>query len=194
MMSSLRKGMPGIPVLLFFLISCFRLPLALAQSSEIPAPDYYLPDISYNSDIPAPAEYLGYPVGKWHVTHDQLVGYMRLLDQASDRISLQVYGYSHEDRPMLCLTITSPDNHSRLDDIQTRRRQLADPRLRIRLNPADFPAVAYMGYSIHGNEASGSNAALLVAYYLAAAQTPEVERLLEQSVILLDPCFNPDGL
>jgi hypothetical protein len=51
-----------------------------------------------------------------------------------------------------------------------------------------------MGYSIHGNEASGSNAALLVAYYLAAAQSPELDNQLKNTVILFDPCFNPDGM
>jgi hypothetical protein len=156
--------------------------------------EYYLPAVPYNPAIPTPAQYLGYEVGAWHVSHDQLVGYMRELDRVSDRITLQEYGRSHEHRPMLCLTITAPENHARLDDIRRQRRRLADPAVSAGLDPGAYPAVAYMGYSIHGNEASGSNAALLVAYYLAAAQTPEVERFLKNTVVLLDPCFNPDGL
>ena len=155
---------------------------------------YYLPDISYNSSIPTPAQYLGYEVGEWHVSHDQLLAYMRVLAQASDRIQLQEYSRSHENRPLVCLTITAPDNHKNISSIRTARRQLADPSVSKKLNPNDFPAVAYMGYSIHGNEASGSNASMLVAYYLAAAQSKEVEQLLQQAIILLDPCFNPDGL
>ncbi len=57
-----------------------------------------------------------------------------------------------------------------------------------------MPIVVYQGFSIHGNEPSGSNAALLVAYYLAAAESDEVENLLDTVVILFDPSFNPDGL
>ncbi|MCB0531336.1 MAG: zinc carboxypeptidase [Saprospiraceae bacterium] len=169
------------------------LPLHLL-AQEKPTLQYYLPEITYDPAIPTPAQYLGYEVGEWHVSHDQLVGYMRALDQASDRISMQEYGRSHEHRPLLCLTITAPENHARLDDIRQQRRVLADPARSAGLDPAAFPAVAYMGYSIHGNEASGSNAAMLVAYYLAAGQTPELETFLKNTIILLDPSFNPDGL
>ncbi len=57
-----------------------------------------------------------------------------------------------------------------------------------------MPIVVYQGFSIHGNEPSGSNAALAVAYYLAAAQGSEIEKLLNETVILFDPSYNPDGL
>ncbi len=175
------------------IVALLLLPLTL-RAQEKPSLNYYLPDIAYNAAIPTPAQYLGYEVGEWHVTHDQLVGYLRELDQASERISLQEYGRSHEHRPLLCLTITAPENQARLDEIRQQRRRLADPAQSSRLDPAAYPAVAYMGYSIHGNEASGSNAAMLVAYYLAAAQTEEVRDFLKNTVILLDPSFNPDGL
>lgn len=163
-------------------------------SQEKPTLGYYLPDILYNSDVPTPARYLGAEVGEWHVSHDQLAGYMREIARDNPRIKLQEYGRSHENRPLYCLTITAPENHARLDEIRRQRRQLADPAVTPKPDPAALPSVAYMGYSIHGNEASGSHAAMLIAYYLAAAQTPEVEQLLKNTVILLDPCFNPDGL
>ncbi|MEZ4987846.1 MAG: M14 family zinc carboxypeptidase [Saprospiraceae bacterium] len=51
----------------------------------------------------------------------------------------------------------------------------------------------YQGYSIHGNEPSGGNAAMLMAYYLAAGQGAEIEQLLQNTIILFDPCYNPDG-
>jgi len=183
---------------LFTVLFCVAqaLPIAYAQqAAPIGQPlGYYLPDVQYDPGIPSPAQFLGYEVGAWHVSHDQLVGYLRELDRVSARIALHEYGRSHEHRPMLCLTVTAPENHARIDDIRQQRRRLADPAGSAGLDPASFPAVAYMGYSIHGNEASGSNAALLVAYYLAAAKTPEVERFLKNTVVLLDPCFNPDGL
>ena len=179
-----------LPLLLPLLL---LLPLPLSAQDR-PSLAYYLPDVRYDTAIPTPAQYLGYEVGAWHVTHDQLVGYLRELDRLSERISLREYGRTYERRPLICLTITAPGNQTRLDEIRRERRRLADPAVSRKMDPAKLPAVAYMGYSIHGNEASGANASLLVAYYLAAAQTPDVEKLLENTVILLDPCFNPDGL
>ncbi|MDX2135834.1 MAG: M14 family metallopeptidase [Saprospiraceae bacterium] len=155
---------------------------------------WYLPEVSYNPSIPTPQSWLGYPVGARHVTHDQLLGYMRALDQASERVQMVEYGRTHEERPLVCLIITAPANHQHIDFIRKNRLLLCDPSQSASLDPADAPAVVYMGYSIHGNEASGSNAALLVAYYLAAAQSPEAEAQLANTVVLLDPCFNPDGL
>ncbi len=166
-------------------------PVAMAQK---PSLDYYLPAASYDPAVPKPADVLGYEVGEWHVSPDQLVTYMRELARTSQRVVLREYGRTHERRPLVYLTITSPENHRQLDDLRQRRRLLADPARSSGLDPAALPAVVMMGYSIHGNEASGSNAALLVAYYLAAAQSQEVEQLLQNTVVLLDPCFNPDGL
>ncbi len=156
--------------------------------------NYYLPDITYNSAVPTPAQYLGYEIGEWHISHDLLVGYMRELARSSDRVRLREYGRSHEKRPMLCLTITAPTNHSRLETLRTERQKLTDRSQSGKLDIKNMPAVNYMGYSIHGNEASGCNAALLVAYYLAAGQSAEIEQLLQHTVVLLDPCFNPDGM
>ncbi len=165
-----------------------------AFSQSKPTLDYYLPAVLYNPAIVTPAAFLGFEVGARHVSHDQLVAYMRELDRASDRITLQEYGRSHEGRPLLCLTITDPSNQTRLEAIRETRARLTDPAQSGSLDLKNLPAVNYMGYSIHGNEASGSNASLLVAYYLAAAQTEEVDQLLKNTVVLFDPCFNPDGM
>ncbi len=156
---------------------------------------YYLPDsIDYNPVIPTPKSIIGHEVGEWHISHDRLVNYMYALDKASDRISLEVTGYTHEARPLLLLTITSPQNHQNIEAIQTQHLQLTDPGKSGSLDTKNMPAVFYIGHSIHGNEPSGSNASLLTAYYLAAAQGKEIEEYLNNTVILLDPSFNPDGL
>ncbi|WP_395338727.1 M14 family metallopeptidase [Ningiella sp. W23] len=153
--------------------------------------DYLPSDQNYDSSIPTPESVLGYPVGTWHVRHDQLVAYMRALDEASDRISLQVTGYTHEQRPLVLLTITAPENQSNVEQM----RQAHLERLRSgEAASADDPLFIYMGYSVHGNEPSGSNASLLVAYHLAASQSEEVTKLLSENVVLLDPSLNPDGL
>ncbi len=154
---------------------------------------YYLPAVAYDPAVPSPKAWLGYEVGEWHVSHDQIVGYMRELARTSQRVQLREYGRSHEQRPMLCLTITAPENKPKLDGWKKQRQAMRQsPNAAADLSA--MPSVAYMGYSIHGNEASGSNAAMLFAYYLAAGQSPELLDALRQTVILLDPCFNPDGV
>lgn len=156
---------------------------------------YYLPEeVNYNTSIPTPQSVIGHEVGEWHVTHDRLINYMYALDRASDRLSLEVTGYTHEARPLLLLTITSPKNHQNLEAIRVQHNLLTDVQKSGDLNTANMPAVFYVGFSIHGNEASGVNAALLVAYHLAAAQGPEIENALENTIILFDPCYNPDGM
>lgn len=156
---------------------------------------YYLPDsVSFNTAIPTPKSVIGHEVGEWHVSHDRLVNYMYALDKASDRVSLEVTGYTHEGRPLLLLTITSPKNHESIEAIKTQHVQLTDPAKSGSLNISSMPAVFYMGHSIHGNEPSGSNSALLTAYYLAAAKGKEIEEYLTNTIILFDPGFNPDGL
>lgn len=156
---------------------------------------YYLPaKIQYSPSIPTPQSIIGHQVGEWHITHDRLVNYMMALDKASDRISLEVIGQTHENRPVIVLIITSPKNHQNIEQIRTQHLQLSDPTKSGSLNVNDMPAVFYIGHSIHGNEASGANASLITAYYLAAAQGPEIEKYLENTIILFDPSFNPDGL
>ncbi|MCC7246852.1 MAG: zinc carboxypeptidase [Saprospiraceae bacterium] len=180
--------------LIYLFAATFFLSSGLRAQAIAPSLGYYLPSANFDPNIPTPASSLGFEVGEWHASHDQLVAYMRLLDQASDRISMRVYGRSHEGRPMVCLTITHPDNHARLDAIRAERSRLSDPASSGDLNISQLPAVNYMGYSIHGNEPSGSNASMLVAYYLAAARTEEVDQLLRNTIILFDPSFNPDGM
>lgn len=172
-----------------YLLAALLLPTLLFSQEKINL-HYYLPNVAYDATIPTPARYLGYEVGEWHASHDQLVAYMRVLAESSPRVRLQEYGRSHENRPLICLTITAPANHDRVEAIKAARQGLRTGKTA----PEQAVPVAYMGYSIHGNEASGTNAALMVAYYLAAAQTDEVKQLLEKNVILLDPCFNPDGM
>ena len=85
-----------------------------AQSNDL---SYYLPDVSYDSAVPSPAEFLGYDVGDWHVSHDQLRYYMEALAKSSDRVHIEEYARTYENRPLLLLTITSERNHRRINEI-----------------------------------------------------------------------------
>lgn len=151
----------------------------------------YLPDtFEYDASIPTPESVLGWPVGTWHVRHDQLIAYFEAVAAASDRIELEDYGRSHEHRRLLVAKVTSA---SRLPQLETVRRQHLAGAAGERDRSAD-PVVIWMGYGVHGNESSASNASLLLLYFLAAAQGPRVDELLANSVVIIDPCLNPDGL
>lgn len=155
---------------------------------------YYLPkDVAYNQAIPTPKSVIGHQVGEWHVTHDKLVQYMYALAKASDRITIENRGSTFEGRPLLLLTITAPSNHQNIENIRTQHVALTKSGSSS-LNTSSMPAVVYQGFSIHGNEPSGANASLAVAYYLAAAEGQKINELLNNVVILFDPSFNPDGL
>lgn len=171
--------------------------LSLAISAEevqVPGLDYYLPaQAKHDPAIPTPQQALGYQVGEWHLHHHELLSYCQQLATASDRVTLTEYARSHGRRPLLYLTITAPENHAQLDSLRKAHVQRA-------LNPQpenadvqEAPLVIWMGYGVHGNEPSASNAAVLLAYHLAAARDPATVQLLQRCIILLEPCLNPDG-
>lgn len=150
----------------------------------------YLPEnTQYNQSITTPTQALGAEVGEWHVRHDQLANYMQILANQSKRVSIVETGRTHENRPLYLLAITSEKNQQDLNDIQAKHiKNLGQS------TNNDDPLIIWMGYSVHGDEPSGANAALLIAYYLAAGQSELLDQLLENNVILLDPSVNPDGL
>ncbi|MFT5998913.1 MAG: hypothetical protein ACI81P_001369 [Neolewinella sp.] len=179
-------------LLLTFLCTSVR---AQTSNSEEDRPlTYYLPDLAYNPDITTPKEFLGWQVGDWHVSHDLQQAYMRLLASQSDRILLEEIGRTYEDRPLLNLIITSPANHAKLEDLRVMHEFWNERGSNVKASDLkDVPAVLYQGFSIHGNEPSGGNAAVMVAYYLAAAPAATLSKLLDKNIILFDPCYNPDG-
>lgn len=153
---------------------------------------YFSADERFDEVIPTPESSLGYPVGTWHVRHDQLIQYMGTLAKRSNRVNYAEIGQTHEQRKLVHLTISSPENLAKLEDIK--RRHLAIWQTGESDNGQKLPLIIWMGYSIHGDEASGSNAAMLVAYYLAASKSDFVKQLLKETVIIVDPSLNPDGL
>jgi hypothetical protein len=173
----------------FFLLFCG---LINAQNKTTLA--YYLPEnTTYNKNIPTPKSIFHFELGEMHTDHTQVANYMNEVAKASDRISIEITGYTYENRPLQLLTISSPKNLANIDEILKRHQAVADAGSNNN-NLSDLPIVVYLGYSIHGNESSGTGAAIALAYYLAAAESPELEKTLDKTIILLDPCFNPDGL
>ena len=156
--------------------------------------DYFLPtNQKYNDNIPKPSEILGYDIGDWHINHDKLIDYLTKLSKSSNKIKLENRGHTYENRPLILLTITSEKNHSKLEEIRKNHINLSNENL-FKNDLKKMPAVVYQGFSVHGNEASGSNAAALLAYYLASSEDEKILEILDNLIILLDPSLNPDGL
>lgn len=173
--------------LLFLLILLFSVFVGAQEKL-----DYFLPgDIRYDKNIPTPEEFFNQQVGQWHLTHDQVLYYMKEIARVSGRAVLQEYARSYENRPLVHLIFTSEENQKRLGELKEFHQKFSEPEQNI---PAErVPLVVNLGYGVHGNESSATNASVLTAYFLAAAQGEKIERLLSQTIILVDPCLNPDG-
>ena len=154
--------------------------------------DMFPTDIAFDESIPTPADFLGFELGHEPVRHHQLVDYIRHVAGLSDRLTVETIGYSHERRPILFVVATSPGNHAGLDDIRAQHVALTEPGSGQAVNN-DMPVVTWINYGVHGAESSGMDAALPFVYHLAAAQGEEIERILDESVVLVTAIFNPDG-
>jgi hypothetical protein len=169
-----------------------------AASWPVAATDFGLDPKTVDPAVPSPASILGHPVGQRPVRYEALDRYFKALADASPLVTLTPYAQSHEGRTLHYLTITSQPNHGRLEAIRTDNVKLADPR-RIR-DPQDadriietLPGIAWMAYSIHGDELSSTDAAIQVAYHLAAGTDEGTRKLREELVVHIDPLMNPDG-
>lgn len=154
-------------------------------------------NLRFTDAVPSPKDFLGYAIGEHFTRHHDTLAYVKAIAEASDRAIYTRYGQTHQRRELGILTISSPRNLGRLDTILERNRSLANPdqtdSARMLEIAGSNPAVIWLSFNVHGNEASCTEAAQQVAYTLAASTNPEIERMLESVVVVIDPCLNPDG-
>ena len=186
-----------IPILLLILAAP-----AFGQPAPVPMPELTVdvepfPGAAYDAAIPSPEDLLGFRPGDRAAFPAEIERCLMAWAEGSPRARLHEYARSHEGRALYYMIVSSPENLERIDEIKAGAGRLADPR---GLSAADGeelvreqPAVAWMAYSIHGDETSGSDASLAVLYYLIAGTGDEVKRLLDEVVVLVDPMQNPDG-
>ncbi|UCG60343.1 MAG: hypothetical protein JSV52_08380 [Candidatus Zixiibacteriota bacterium] len=158
----------------------------------------FYPDGTYDESIPKPNDYLKHPVGSWPARFDEIINYLEILAGASDRVLIETHGSTHEGRSQYNLFIGTPENIGKLQEIKARTAQLASAdglksRAEVDAFVENLPATAWLGYSIHGDEYSGTDAAVQLAYQLAAGTDSATMHLLNNVLIILDPCENPDG-
>ena len=157
--------------------------------------DYFMPDdAEYNQEIPTPKQFTGHEVGEWHLTHDKLYFYMLELAKISDRAIWEEYGRSYEGRPLGHLIISSAENLQNLEQLRKQHLSLCNPEISSDADIRNMPLFIKLGYGIHGNESSAQNASVLTAYYLTAGRSSYIDELLKNTIILIDPALNPDGM
>ncbi|MFQ5424505.1 MAG: M14 family zinc carboxypeptidase [Phycisphaerae bacterium] len=154
-------------------------------------------DVELDGSIPTPERILGFELGSRPIRHLELGQYLRALADASDRVELREYGATHEGRTLYYLVVSDPANMARLDALRGDLARLADPRITSDAEAQPIidtsPAVAWMLYTVHGDELSGTDAAVAAAYRLAAGRDARTALLLKSVVVCIDPLQNPDG-
>ena len=164
-----------------------------AQVNHIELP-MDISETTFNESIPKPIDVFSHHLGAQHTRTDQIVEYFYAVAKNSNRVVVKNHGSTHEGRKLIHAVITSAENQKKLDDILKNNRNLC-------LNPGKIsnkdlkkmPVVAYFGYSVHGDEASGSEAAMLLLYHLSAGSSIGIRNYLNNVILIIDPILNPDG-
>ena len=159
----------------------------------------FWPGAVYDPSIPTIEEVTGHAPGERITWHADVVRYFDALAKAApDRVAVYRYAESWEGRELIYAVISSAENIARIDEVKAGMQRLRDPRVTNRQAAAEIiasqPAVTWLSYGVHGNEISSSDAAMLTAYHLLAAQNDKrVDEILNKTVVVIDPVQNPDG-
>lgn len=187
-------------IVLGWVLSCSAAGLA-QQSAAVhffgrgPQPMVDLGEVE--SGIPTPEAFFGFPLGERPARHARVVDYLRALDSASDRVAVFHMGATYEGRELVYAVISSPEHIAQLEQLKSEAQSLADPRAlgasQVDELAKNRPACVWLAYSIHGDEISGVDAGIGVAYRLAAGRDTLTQRLLSNLLVIIDPSENPDG-
>lgn len=205
--TNIIRNRPRSDIFTFGIILTLLSTLLLAPSAFSANPSYthnpavdtmpFYPNASYDQLIPKPDEHMRHAIGSWPLRYHELVSYIKLIANSSDRVVLETHGRTHEGRDLFNVFISSPDNIGRLEEHRQTMARLADPSqasaAEAKSIAETLPAFAWIGYSIHGDEISGVDAGVQLIYHLAAAQDSATLHLLDNVIIIVDPIENPDG-
>lgn len=142
-------------------------------------------------DIKSPDEFLGYELGSKFTYHHRIVDYFKYVAEHKDNVLIEQYGTTYEGRPLVKVVLSSSANMSKLEEI--RLNNLKRTGLMSGTASDDGKAIVWLSYNIHGNEASSSEATMRTLYELASGSNEKANRWLENTVVIIDPCVNPDG-
>ncbi len=186
----MRRTLASVLLLVFLLTS-----VSLTTSQEK----------SDQAAIPAPADVLGFVPGEDRklASWNQILEYFDRLDRASDRVKFEALGKTSMDKPFVMATISSPANLERLEEFKQIQAQLADPRKLGAVSARDRKAaeliargktIVLITCGIHSTEVGSYLSSTLIAHRLASSNEPEIQKILDNTIILLVPSLNPDGV
>ncbi len=145
------------------------------------------------SDLQSPDEFLGYELGTAFTPHHRVVDYFEYVAYQKSNVELTPYGKSYEGRPLMVAILSSQDNMNRLEKIRLNNLSLTKPDQPEKPDELEMPSVVWLSYNVHGNESVSTEASMAVLWKLASGQADTVDEWLKNTIIILDPCINPDG-
>jgi hypothetical protein len=153
----------------------------------------FLASLQSNAQLKSPDDFLGYLLGSKFTPHYKIVNYFNYVSTAaSSQMKLQQYGLTNEGRPLLLAFIASQDNFPKLEEIRKNNLRLTG-LLNDKPGDINAPAIIWLSYNVHGNETSSSETAMKVLFELLNPDNKQTKDYLKNTVIIIDPCLNPDG-
>ncbi len=145
--------------------------------------------------LQSPETFLGYKVGTKYTRHHKVVEYFKAVAAAKkDMVIVEKYGVTNEGRELMLTYISTPENIQQLDNIRTNNLRLAGiAKDKMKPNTTNAPAIVWLSYNVHGNEPSSSEAAMLTLFALVDENNLQTKEWLKNTVVIIDPCLNPDG-
>jgi hypothetical protein len=145
------------------------------------------------AQVPSPEKFLGYPIGTRFTPHWKIMDYFRAVAAAAPAtVKLEKYGETYEGRPLVVAYVSNATHISNLENIRRNNLKLAAAQSNDRGNTS-APALVWLSYNVHGNEASSSEASMLTLYALVDPSNTRTKGWLQNTVVIIDPCLNPDG-
>ncbi len=156
---------------------------------------YFAIAFQVHAQVPSPENFLGYKVGTKYTPYYKILSYVYAVEKAAPQmVKVEKYGETYEGRDLVVVYVTQPENMQRLEEIRTNNLKLAniinDGK---NVNISSAPALVWLSYNVHGNEPSSSEAAMLTLYALVNPSNAETKEYLKNTVVIIDPCLNPDG-
>jgi hypothetical protein len=146
---------------------------------------------SAQAQLQSPAQFLGYELGDRFTRHHRVVEYFRHVDQELGNVKVEQYGETYEHRPLVYAVIASEENFARLDQI--RQDNLKRAGVLEGAASGTKVAIVWLSYNVHGNEANSMEASMKTLFELVNPGNAKSKEWLKNTVVIIDPCINPDG-
>ena len=186
-MRTLGRALVALVTVVPLLATAAVTPAAAAECDPFTTP------AAYAGNVPTADDVLGFPLGSQEVTVNESDRYVEAVDESSAQVSSGVLATSHEGRPLVYAVVGEPDDVRRAKRAATTLRDAETTPAEAASTAADAPAIAWVAGNVHGNEESGTDAALRLLYDLADRTDCAASQILDNTVVAILPTQNPDG-